>query len=396
MVEDVRVLTPDGESDVYLRLVSVDPLKENPINGVHLTEGVPLKNGAMEIWVDSKFFAANNLKLNHEIEIIAEGRKRSLRVVGAGQSPEFIYAMRDSSDIYPDPEKFGIAYIPLQSMQAIFSHQNTVNSIIFTLQPGAAYSSVEQELEPKLKKFGLENLYPRKDQTSDLLLTGELKGIQAMSTSIPVLFVCYRSHSVYHAQTHGGTAEGQLGISRLWVTPTKKYFALHDISFGMRPVGGIVGGLGGCPVFSLLHLQIVFSAGTPGSFHPGTSWVYSALPRFRFCGVPGLKGPSLHPAGNAPPAPPSTNKTLLEKAVLSGTYSLSGDGMRNILHPGRTFFVFWRGVRLSLGGMTWTFKDISEQMLYDQYEKIEKYSAKVSFLPRGCAAGFLNWDVSPG
>ena len=154
------------ESDVYLRLVSVDPLKENPINGVHLTEGVPLKNGAMEIWVDSKFFAANNLKLNHEIEIIAEGRKRSLRVVGAGQSPEFIYAMRDSSDIYPDPEKFGIAYIPLQSMQAIFSHQNTVNSIIFTLQPGAAYSSVEQELEPKLKKFGLENLYPRKDQTA--------------------------------------------------------------------------------------------------------------------------------------------------------------------------------------------------------------------------------------
>ncbi len=141
---------------VYLRLVSLDPYQENPINGVRIDRGLPqLSDGAMHIWVDSMFFAANGLALNQEIEVIAEGRKIALRVLGTGQSPEFIYATRTGGDL-PDREKFGIAYLPLASMQTLFSRKNTVNSIVFTLQPGAGYSSVEQELEPKLKPYGLE------------------------------------------------------------------------------------------------------------------------------------------------------------------------------------------------------------------------------------------------
>ncbi|MGI6553820.1 MAG: ABC transporter permease [Bacillota bacterium] len=390
MVEDVRVFTPDGESDVYLRLVSVDPLKENPINGVHLTEGLPLKKGAMQIWVDSKFFEANNLKLNQEIEIIAEGRKRSLHLVGAGQSPEFIYAMRNSSDIYPDPEKFGIAYIPLDSMQKIFSNRNTVNSIIFTLQPGAAYSSVEQELEPKLKKFGLENLYPRKDQTSDLLLTSELKGIQAMSTSIPALFLSVAGAILYiMLRRMVDQQRGQIGILKA-LGYTNKEILFHYMTYPLTCglVGGIIGGLGGIALsFPLTSLYGWFfnMPGLQGSFSPWyflecilISLVFSA-----FAGYQGSKRSlSLHPAeAMRPPAPPSTNKTLVERAVLFwNMLTVQGRmAVRNIFRsPGRTFFIFF-GIMFafSLGGMTWAFKDMSEQMLYDQYEKIEKYSAKV-------------------
>lgn len=54
--------------------------------------------------------------------------------------------------------------------------------------------------------------------------------------------------------------------------------------------------------------------------------------------------------------------------------------VRNIFrNPGRTFFIFL-GIMFafSLGGMTWAFNDMMDQMLYDQYEKVEKYSAKVA------------------
>ena len=58
MVKDVQVLEPASEENVYLRLVSIDPLEENPLNGVLLDQGIPLKNGEMNIWLDNKFFEA--------------------------------------------------------------------------------------------------------------------------------------------------------------------------------------------------------------------------------------------------------------------------------------------------------------------------------------------------
>lgn len=391
MVEDVRVLMPDGETDVYLRLVSIDPLDKSPINGVHLTEGLPLENGAMQVWLDNKFFEANHLKLNDEIEIIAEGRKRSLRVMGAGQSPEFIYALRTSSDVYPDPEKFGIAYIPLESMQAIFSHKNTVNDIVFTLQPGVTYSSVEQELEPKLKAYGLESIYPRKNQTSHMLLDGELKGLQAMSTSIPVLFLSIAAAILYiMLRRLVEQQRGQIGILKAFGYTNAeilRHYMTYALTAGLA--GGVLGGLGGIALsypFTSLYRVFFNMPGLESSFSP-VYFLASILLSAGFAAFAGYQGCkralSLEPAeAMRPPAPPSTSKVLLEKvAFFWNMLTVQGRmGARNIFrNPGRTFFVFI-GIMFafSLGGMTWAFNDMIDQMLYDQYEKVEKYSAKVS------------------
>ncbi|MDK2985485.1 MAG: putative transport system permease protein [Clostridia bacterium] len=144
LVKDVKVLFPNRDENVYLRLVSVDPAKKNPINGVQLKQGIPLSNKEMNILIDNKFFEANNLKLNEEIEIIADGKKRALRIIGVGRSPEFIYALRTSSDLYPSPESFGIAYIPFEVMKTLFPERETMNNIVFTLRPGADYDNVKE------------------------------------------------------------------------------------------------------------------------------------------------------------------------------------------------------------------------------------------------------------
>lgn len=391
MVEDVRVLLPDRKNDVYLRLVSFDPSKENPINGVRLNRGLPLEEGTMKIWVDSMFYQANNLKLNQEIEIIAEGKARGLRIIGCGQSPEFIYAMRSGSDIYPDPEKFGIAYIPFESMQTLFLNNNTVDSIVFTLQPGTSYSAVEQELEPKLKQYGLENLYPRKDQTSHLLLTGELKGLQAMSKSIPVLFLSVAAAILYiMLRRMVEQQRGQVGILKAFGYSNREilwHYMTYALAAGLT--GGIIGGLGGIALsfpFMSLYQMFFNMPGLQSRFSPiyFVASIVLSLVFAAFAGYQGCKKVlALEPAeAMRPPAPPLATKTFLERATFFwNMLTVQGRmAVRNIFrNPGRTFFVFF-GIMFafSLGGMTWAFKDMTDQTLFDQYEKIEKYSARVS------------------
>src|SRR5690606_8389443 len=138
IVKDVRVLTTNKEDNVYLRLVSLD-LDQNPlINGAALLRGRPLNNQEANIWVDNMFFAAQGLALNDALEIVAGGTKRSLQVVGVAQSPEFIYALRTTADVFPRPEEFGVAFIPLEVMKALFPQERAFNNLVFTLDPGVA------------------------------------------------------------------------------------------------------------------------------------------------------------------------------------------------------------------------------------------------------------------
>ena len=196
MVQDVQVLSPDSEENVYLRLVSIDPLKGNPLNGVLLTQGIPLKNDEMNIWVDSKFFETHNMELNDEIEIITGGKKRSLSIVGVGKSPEFIYALRTSADVYPDPETFGIAFVPLEIMEKLFG-EKTFNDLVFSLKPGVKFENIKDTLELELKPYGLTSLFPRDDQVSHLLLESELKSLETMAQAMPLMFLAIAAMILY-------------------------------------------------------------------------------------------------------------------------------------------------------------------------------------------------------
>jgi len=391
LVKDVRVLFPGSEENVYLRLVSVDPDHENPINGVMLIQGIPLEGGEMNLWVDNKFFEANGLELNQEIQIIAEGKKRSLRIAGVGRSPEFIYALRTSSDIYPDPKKFGIAFIPYDTMQALFSENQVINSIVFTLEPGASYTKVEQQLEPKLKPYGLLRIYPRKDQTSHLLLTQELKGLKAMARTMPAIFLTIAGLILYIVLRRMIEHQrGQIGILKAFGY-TDGEIMFHYMSYALiiGAAGGVIGGLTGIALsfpFTSMYQMFFNMPGLKSKF----SMTYFLISIFlslafaAFAGYQGCKGIlTLQPAeAMRPPAPPSGKKTWLEKIdFFWNMLTVQGRmAVRNLSRNRRRSLFMFVGIMFafSLGVLTWATKDLSEQMLFDQYEKIETYNVKVA------------------
>lgn len=396
LVKEVRVLrvgnkTAEPEKDIYLRLISTDPHEPRPINDVQLHKGRALKNETLNIWVDSQFFAANQLAVNDEIEIIANGKKTVLNVAGTGSSPEFIYIMRTKDEFFPDPETFGIAFLPFDMMKTLFQEGATYNNLVFTLEPGADYKDVEKELVSKLEAFDISSIYPRKEQISHTLLTQELTQLQSMAKTMPVIFLAVACMILYiMLKRTVENQRGQIGILKAF-GHTRREIIAHYLSFALLIGfgGGLLGGISGLLLsFPLIDLYGTFF-NIPGlkvsfSFSYLLMSLLLALAFALFAGYQGCKSVlTLAPAeAMRPPAPPKGKSILLEK-ITPFWNALTVQGKMSLRsmsrHPGRTIFLFL-GIMFTFAllGSPWSMMEMAETMLYDQYEKVETYDVKVN------------------
>lgn len=391
LVKDVRVLFPDRNENVYLRLVSMDINKENPINGVFLNQGIPLSDRDTSIWIGNTFFEANGLELNDKLEIVASGNKRELQIVGVGQSPEFIYALRTAADMYPSPETFGIAFVPLETMKKLFPQEKIFNDVIFTLKPEADYDKVKELLEYELKPYGLTAIFPQADQMSALMLNLELEGLGAMSKALPILFLSIAAMILYIVLKRLIEQQrGQIGILKA-LGYTQREILIHYLSYAV--VIGLAGGILGAVLgiflsypFTSFYELFFNMPGLIGSFTP-KYLIFGIILSLGFSLIAGYQGCkrvlTLEPAeAMRPPAPPIGGKVFLEKITFIWNM-LAVQGMmavRNLSrNKGRSVFIFL-GIMVcfSISTFTWSMNDLFQKMLFDQYEVVEVYDVKVT------------------
>lgn len=390
LVKDVRVINPDEEENVYLRLVSMDTSQSPLINDVLLEEGFPLENDSLNLWVDNKFFEANGLALNDDLQIIAEGKKKTFRVSGMGKSPEFIYAMRTTSDLFPNPKTFGIGYVPLEVMKTLFKEKTAVNNLVFTLKPGASFDNVKAELESELKPYGLKSIYPRKDQTSHVLLAQELSSLQATAKSMPLIFLTVAAMILYiMLKRMIEQQRTQLGTLKAFGY-TKAEILGHYLSYALLTglTGGIAGGLGGSALtgpYLNLYRQYYNMPGMEATFSPRYFFLSLFLAAI-FSLAAGYQGAkailALEPAEAMRPAAPPPGKNVILEKISFFWHLLTVQGkmaLRNMLrNKVRTGFLFI-GIMFtfSLLALPWAFKTLSDVMLFEQFEKIETYDVKI-------------------
>jgi putative ABC transport system permease protein len=391
LVKDVRALLPGREENIYLRLVSIDPKVDYPVNGVHLERGVALDEERLNIWIDNKFLEANQLSLNDTIEIIAEGKKRNLTINGVGLSPEFIYALRTAGELFPNPAEFGIAFIPYEAMKSLFQEQGTVNSIVFTIQAGSSYEEVEDRLKPELKPYGLTSIYSREDQSSHVLISAELEQLKTMGTSLPVLFVGVASVILYiMLKRMIENQRSQIGVLKALGYSNQEVVA-HYMSYALTVGlgGGVIGGLLGIalaqPLTSMYALYFnmpdLRSGFSPEVLFQGVllGLAFSAFAGYRGC----RKILILEPAEAMRPGAPPAGKSILLERVAFFWQMLNVQGkmaVRNLFRQkGRSVFVLV-GIMFSfaLVGVCWSMWETTEQMMYDQFEKVEVYNLKIT------------------
>jgi len=391
MVKDVRVFAPEREENIYLRLVSIRPEQATRLNDAMLLGGAMPAAGSHGILVDPAFLEANNLQPGDTIHVIIAGNQVELSVAGAAFSPEFVYALRNPMDIYPDPLTFGVAYLPLETMQILFGEE-TLNDIVFTLSAGYTYEDVEGRLKPRLETFGLESIYARKDQFSEVMLAQELQGVQSMVASVPLLFLIVAATILYILfKRMVEQQRGQIGILKA-LGYSSREILLHYLSYALiiGALGGLLGSLLGFWLsFPLMTVYEEFFnlPGLTGRFSFGYL-VISLLFSTGFAGLAGYFGSKevlkLQPSeAMRPPAPPVAKKTLLEgwhgywdNLTVQGKMA-TRNAFRN---PGRSFFTLI-GVMFafSLIATTGYFLSITDLLILDQFTKVQTHDVKVVF-----------------
>lgn len=178
---------PDMAEPGSLLLVSV-PRAEG-LNRLHLRQGrLPEPGRADEAVVSQGFAAAHGLLPGADVQVLINGRKRQVTITGIAISPEYIYAL-GPGDMMPDPRRFGIAWMPHDSLAVAFDHQGAFDDLVLKLVPGASAPRVIARLDTLLEPYGGRGATTRKDQMSHAFLDAELRQLRGMSRVLPPVFL---------------------------------------------------------------------------------------------------------------------------------------------------------------------------------------------------------------
>ena len=90
---------------------SVDEFGRTRLNRLVLRQGhLPRAGAVEEVVADETFAKANGLAIGSRVDALIYGRKQSLRIVGTGLAPNYIYAIAPG-DLIPDDRRFGILWM---------------------------------------------------------------------------------------------------------------------------------------------------------------------------------------------------------------------------------------------------------------------------------------------
>ncbi len=390
IVKDVRILDQKTDSNRYLRMVSLDLANTPQLNLLNIMSGRPPNDNQLEILVDPKFFAANHLALGDPITVILEGQRATFYITGTAQSPEFIYALRTAQDLYPSPEDFGIAYVPLSSLKGLVKEKGQVNDIIFTLRNGANFDSVKNRLQTELQPYGLQSIISRKDQTSNAILNSEITNLKGTTKTLPVVFLGVAAIILY-TMLRRLVEQQRVSIGTMKAFGlTNREIVIHYLSYPLLigTFGGLLGGLSGVALsypFTTMYKEFFALPGLKSEFSLKYLFFGLAL-ALSFSLLSGIKGSldilRLDPAeAMRPPAPATAKKTLIE--IIAWIWQrLSAQaqmGIRNVFRaPTRSIFtVIGMAVVFSLMTVSWSSQHMVDLLTHVQLEQVQTYDVKV-------------------
>lgn len=189
VVAGVTLDMPDMDEPAMGRLVSVPSQGRPLLNDVYLRRGRWLApDRPDEVVVSDSFAARNGLEPGDTLTAVLNGTRRKLRIVGIGLSPEYIYSIRHG-DLMPDPKRFGILWMDRKALAAAFDLEGSFNDVSLKLVPGAQVEDVMAALDHLLKPYGGLGSVPRSLQISHWYLSNELRQLQSMGSSLPLLFL---------------------------------------------------------------------------------------------------------------------------------------------------------------------------------------------------------------
>ena len=170
-------------------MISLPEKGEAVLNSLHIKEGRTVRPGAEDEAVVSDVFAlAHALKPGDRIGAVINGKRKGLRDVGIGLSPEYVYQVAPGS-ILPDSKRYGLLWMGREGLAAAYGMEGAFNDVVATLSPGASKEDVLARMDALLAPFGGMGAYGRDDQISHRYLSEEFRQLENMASVYPVIFL---------------------------------------------------------------------------------------------------------------------------------------------------------------------------------------------------------------
>lgn len=382
----------DGEN-ATVRFITLPNVKQDIVNDIVIKSGRYFSGDENnQCLVDEDFFTAHKLKEGDYIYPIVNGNKIKMKVIGSVKSPEFVYALKDSSDLMPDSRKFGIIYIKNSFGQSIFDFNSSINNISMVLSDNKNIKDAKDDIKKVLKNFGVTNVTDREDQLSSSMLSQEIKQMKSMGSSFPVMFFIVAAVIIYIMM--GRMVENQrtqIGVLKALGFTNWQLF-LHYLSYSVlvAVVGSILGSILGMYIgigfttmenmyfkLPLKTMKIYVDLALPASL---LTLFFCIIAGYNSCRTVFKIMPSEAMRSKAPSI---GKKVLIEKVRIiwkniNHTWKII---LRNIFrNKKRTLMtsigvIFCTAMLLIALGM----KDSVDYMVNQQYENIQNYDIKVSF-----------------
>lgn len=173
----------------YAWLVSLPEHGQPRLNALTLTAGrLPEPGHDGEVLVLDAFARAHGLKPGHRLPVVMNGRLKTVTVVGAALSPEYVFAIRPGA-MADDPKRYTVLWMRRPELAAAFELEGAFNDVTLRLQPGASEAAVRGHLDRALFPYGNDGSYARRDQISNRIVASELEQLSSLASMVPIVFL---------------------------------------------------------------------------------------------------------------------------------------------------------------------------------------------------------------
>ncbi|MBN22611.1 MAG: hypothetical protein CL678_15110 [Bdellovibrionaceae bacterium] len=185
---DALLSIPNFVEPVVGHFVSIPDGMQPEQNKLFIHKGrLPSRFAVDEIVVSENFFKVHQFKLGDFIFATLNGKKKKLKIVGVGVTPEYVIAIQPGS-AFPDDFHFSVIWMNQSVLAGTYDMRASFNSVVLRTKREALEEKLIYRIDQILDKYGSTGAYGLDKQVSSVYVREELNQLKVQAAFIPILF----------------------------------------------------------------------------------------------------------------------------------------------------------------------------------------------------------------
>lgn len=197
VVGSILIDLPGHHLPLQAQAVSLPDFSTPRLNDIYLTDGRRLEGkDAEEVLLLRSFAMAHNLRPGDTFDVTMNGKRRTLRIVGLAQAPEFLYTTAPG-ELVPDDARFGVIWMSRTALAAAYDMDGAFNEALLSIGRNSRLPAVLDSVDRILEPYGGLGSYGREDQLSNRFVSEEIDGLRTISATVPPIFLAVAAFLLY-------------------------------------------------------------------------------------------------------------------------------------------------------------------------------------------------------